>query len=71
MFLTNKFWFGKVGELSLKTADAETKDYDISGSVAVEETQTYYLVVGANVDLIDLRPVETEQFDLVVTVFAA
>ena len=57
--------------MSLKTADAETKDYDISGSVAVEETQTYYLVVGANVDLIDLRPVETEHFDLVVTVFAA
>lgn len=64
-------WFGKVGELSLKTADAETKDYGISGNVAVEEIQTYYLVVGANVDLIDLRTVETEHFDLIVTVFAA
>lgn len=64
-------WFGKFGELAQKTADAETKDYNISGSVAVEESETFYLIVGSNVDLIDLRPVATEHFDIVVTVFAA
>lgn len=64
-------WFGKFGELAQKTADAETKDYNISGSVAVEESETFYLIVGSNVDLIDLRPVATEHFDVVVTVFAA
>lgn len=64
-------WFGKFGELAQKTADAETKDYNISGSVAVEESETFYLIVGSNVDLIDLRPVATEHFDIVVTIFAA
>ena len=64
-------WFGKAEAISLKTADTETKDYNITGNVLVEENSTYYLVVGANVDLIDLRPVATEHFDIIVTVSVA
>lgn len=64
-------WFGKAEAISLKTADTETKDYNLTGNVLVEENSTYYLVVGANVDLIDLRPVATEHFDIIVTVSVA
>lgn len=64
-------WFGKDGALSLKVADEETKDYNMTGHIAVEESATYYLVVGANIDLIDLRPVETKHFDMIVTTNAA
>ena len=64
-------WFGKDGALSLKVADEETKDYDMTGHIAVEESATYYLVVGANTDLIDLRSVETKHFDMIVTTNAA
>lgn len=64
-------WFGKDGALSLKVADEETKDYNMTGHIAVEESATYYLVVGANIDLIDLRSVETKHFDMIVTTNAA